>query len=264
MNFSVDTHAHIYLDDFSGDRDDMMRRCLAAGVEKIYMPNIDHSTVDSMLETELRFPSQCIPTMGLHPCSVKKDFARELYMVEEWLSKRQFAAVGEIGTDLYWDKTYWEEQKEAFNIQVNWAIRYGLPVVIHCRESLDQTLDMVEQISDKRLYGVFHCFGGTKEQADRIIGAGFYLGIGGIITFRKAALDLDPVLKEIDPQHVVLETDSPYLSPVPHRGRRNEPSYIPLIAGKLAEIYGMAVEKVMEMTTQNALRLFAASQAHWS
>ena len=170
----------------------------------------------------------CFPMMGLHPCSVKKDFERELYIVEDWLSKRRFSAVGEIGTDLYWDKTFFEQQKEAFMIQVSWAKKYGLPIVIHCRESIDETIELVEQMQDGNLRGIFHCFSGTAEQAKRITKLGFYLGIGGVVTFKNGGLD--KVIPEIDLEHMVLETDSPYLAPVPHRGKRNEPCYIPLVA----------------------------------
>ena len=254
MDYFIDTHAHIYLQDFDSDRDDVMQRSLDAGVEKICLPNIDHTSVDAMLETEMRHPEVCAATMGLHPCSVKKDFARELYNVEEWLARRSFAAVGEIGTDLYWDKTFWDEQQEAFRVQVGWARQYDLPVIIHCRESLDQTIAMTEELQDGSLRGVFHCFGGTIEQATRIIAAGFYLGIGGIITFRKG--HLDKVLKALGPDSMILETDSPYLAPEPYRGKRNEPSYIPMIARKLAEAQEIDPESIRKITTGNALKLF--------
>lgn len=254
MDYFIDTHAHIYLKDFDSDRDDAIQRSLDAGVKKIYLPNIDHTSVDAMLETELRYPETCVATMGLHPCSVKKDFARELYNVEEWLARRSFAAVGEIGTDLYWEKTFWHEQQEAFRVQVGWALKYDLPVIIHCRESLDQTIAMIEALQDGRLRGVFHCFGGTIDQATRIIATGFYLGIGGIITFRKG--HLDGVLKALGPDNMILETDSPYLSPEPYRGKRNEPSYIPTIARKLAEAQETDPERIRKITTTNAIKLF--------
>jgi TatD DNase family protein len=192
--------------------------------------------------------------MGLHPCSVKKDFERELYIVEEWLSKRKFSAVGEIGTDLYWDKTFWEQQKEAFVIQMNWAKKYKLPVVIHCRESMDETIELVEQLQDGALTGIFHCYSGTVEQAERIVKLNFMLGIGGVSTFKKAGMD--KVIPELPLDNLVLETDSPYLAPVPHRGKRNEPSYIPLIADKIAEYKRMKIEEVQTATTRNALALF--------
>ncbi|HEY8513208.1 MAG TPA: TatD family hydrolase [Cyclobacteriaceae bacterium] len=254
MAYFVDTHAHIYLQEFDGDRDSMIDRSMLANVRKIIMPNIDRHSIDGLLNTEERYPDVCIAAMGLHPCSVKEDYERELYIVEEWLESRSFIAVGEIGTDLYWDKTYWEQQQEAFRVQVGWAKKYGLPVIIHCRESLPQTIEMVEALQDGNLRGVFHCFGGSPEEAERIVRAGFYLGIGGIVTFRNG---LQPsVLKSLDLSRIILETDSPYLTPVPHRGKRNEPSYIPLIAGRVAEVLGVTAEKVMEMTTSNAINLF--------
>jgi TatD DNase family protein len=252
--FFVDTHAHIYAKEFNNDRLDMLSRCYEAGVGKIFMPNVDHTSIDGMMEVESRSEGRCFSMMGLHPCSVKKDFQKELYVVEEWLSKRNFSAVGEIGTDLYWDKTFWEQQKEAFNIQVAWAKKYRLPIVIHCRESMDETIAMVEHLQDGTLTGIFHCFGGSAEQAQRIVRAGFYLGIGGILTFKKSGLDA--VVPELDLDRIVLETDSPYLAPVPHRGQRNEPSYIPLIASQLAGILKKDIEEISRITTQNAAKLF--------
>jgi TatD DNase family protein len=254
MDYFIDTHAHLYAEEFNQDRADMLVRFEAQQVRKIYMPNVDHTSIDGMLELEERSAGTCVAMMGLHPCYVKKDFERELYEVENWLSKRKFVAVGEIGTDLYWDKTFWEQQKEAFTIQVNWAKQYGLPIVIHCRESLEQTIELVEQLTDGKLRGIFHCFSGTAEQAQRITKLGFYLGIGGVVTFKNAGLD--KVLPEIDVRHLVLETDSPYLAPVPHRGKRNEPAFIPLIAGKIAEIKKLDVREIQTATTHNALELF--------
>ena len=254
MDYFVDTHAHLYADEFKPDRADMLARFEAQQVKKIFMPNVDHASIDGMLELEDRSEGTCVAMMGLHPCYVKKDFERELYHVESWLSKRKFVAVGEIGTDLYWDKTFWEQQKEAFTIQVNWAKQYGLPIVIHCRESLEETIEMVEQLTDGKLRGIFHCFSGNAEQAQRIVKLGFVLGIGGVVTFKNGGLD--KVLPDIDLGHVVLETDSPYLAPVPHRGKRNEPAYIPLIAQKIAEIKKLDVKEVQLTTTRNALELF--------
>jgi TatD DNase family protein len=192
--------------------------------------------------------------MGLHPCYIKKDFERELYLVEDWLSKRKFAAVGEIGTDLYWDKTFWEQQKEAFVIQLKWAIKYKLPAVIHCRESIDETIALVEGLANKDLRGVFHCFSGNVDQAKKIIELGFHLGIGGVATFKKGGLD--GVLPEIEMKHLLLETDSPYLAPVPHRGKRNEPAYIPLVASRIADLKKTQVVEVRNQTTINAMNLF--------
>jgi TatD DNase family protein len=218
------------------------------------MPNVDHTSIDKMLEVEYRWPKQTHPMMGLHPCSVKKDFERELYIVENWLSQRNFAAVGEVGTDLYWDKSFWGQQVEALNIQVGWAKRYQLPIVLHCRESLDETIEIIEKLQDGNLRGIFHCFSGTAEQATKIAKLGFFVGIGGVVTFKNGGLD--KVLPEINLDHVVLETDSPYLAPVPHRGKRNEPAYINLVASKLAEIVKRPAEEIKEITTRNALSLF--------
>ena len=255
MDYFIDTHAHIYLDDFAADRADMLAESEKQSVRRIYMPNIDHTSIDNMLELESR-SRMCVATMGLHPCYVKKDFQRELYLVEEWLSKRKFAAVGEIGTDLYWDKTFWEQQQEAFTIQVNWAKQYNLPIIIHCRESIDETIALVEKLADGKLKGIFHCFSGNAAQAHRITKLGFLLGIGGVATFKNGGLD--KVLPEVALEHLVLETDSPYLAPVPYRGKRNEPSYIPLIAHKLADIKKISVDEIKTVTTRNALTLFAS------
>jgi TatD DNase family protein len=252
----IDTHTHLYHKDFDRDRADMLVRCREQGVWPLLMPNVDHASIDGMMEVESRNPG-CVAMMGLHPCSVTKEFERELYIVETWLSKRKFAAVGEIGTDLYWDKTFWDQQKEAFTIQVNWAKQYGIPVVIHSRESIDETIALVESLQDGHLTGVFHCFTGTVAQAQKIAALDFYLGIGGVATFKKGGLDV--VIPEIPLDRIVLETDSPYLAPVPHRGKRNESSYIPLIADKVAELKKVTVEALAEATTANAIKLFSLS-----
>lgn len=254
MDFYIDTHAHIYADEFKKDLPDMLRRSEEHRVDKIFMPNIDHTSIDGMLEVEHRWPGRCHPMMGLHPCSVRKDFERELYIVEAWLSKRKFSAVGEIGTDLYWDKTFWGQQQEALDIQIKWAKKYQLPIVLHCRESLDQTIDIIERLQDGNLTGVFHCFTGTVDQAKRISKLGFLIGLGGVVTFKKGGLD--KVLPEIELRFAVLETDSPYLAPVPHRGQRNEPAYIPLISARIATVMNCSIEEVQKITTQNALDLF--------
>jgi TatD DNase family protein len=192
--------------------------------------------------------------MGLHPCSVKKDFERELLLVEQWLSKRRFSAIGEIGTDLYWDKTFWDQQCEAFTIQLGWAKKFQLPAVIHCRESLDATIELVERLQDGSLTGVFHCFSGSSAQAERICKLNFFLGIGGVATFKKGGLDA--ILPGVPAESIVLETDSPWLAPVPYRGKRNEPGYIPLIAQKVSEIKQLTLAELQTKTTANALRLF--------
>jgi TatD DNase family protein len=253
MGHWIDTHAHIYLKEFRDDLPSAIERAHELNVKELFMPNVDHATIDAMMEVESRHAG-CYAMMGLHPCSVKKDFERELYIVEEWLSKRKFVAVGEIGTDLYWDKTFWEQQCEAFKVQVGWAQQYELPIVIHCRESLDQTIDLVEQMQDGNLTGVFHCFTGSVEQAERIAKLNFFLGIGGVATFKNGGLD--KVLSSVPLERIVLETDSPYLAPVPHRGKRNEPSYIPLIAQRVADIKQIPLDELMTKTTENAHQLF--------
>ncbi len=252
----TDTHAHIYLDEFRQDRQGMLTRAEEAGVERIFMPNIDHTSIDSMLELELKNPDKCFAMIGLHPCSVKKDFEKELYQVEQWLGKRKFYALGEMGTDLYWDKTFWEQQKEAFVIQVKWAKKYQLPLVIHSRESMDETIELLRPLADGNLTGIFHCFSGTISQAHQITEMGFYLGIGGVATFKNGGLD--KVLPELSTERIVLETDSPYLAPVPHRGKRNEPSYIPLIAFKVASLINVTSEELQVATSANSIKIFGA------
>jgi len=254
MNNFIDSHAHIYLDKFKDDLSDVIERAVEKGVSKIFMPNIDHTSIDNMLEVEHNFPKNCFSMMGLHPCSVNKNFEKELYQVEDWLNKKDFCAIGEIGTDLYWDKSFWQQQQEAFKIQVNWAKERKLPIVIHCRESIDETIEMVEELKDDRLSGVFHCFTGSVEQARRIEALGFYLGLGGVSTFKNGGMD--QVIPDIDINRIVLETDSPYLAPVPHRGKRNEPSYIPDIAKKIASYKQLGLDEVAEVTTANSLKLF--------
>ena len=257
MNFWIDTHAHIYSEEFKVDRTDIVNRALDAGVKQIFMPNIDHTSVDGMLELEAAYRGTCFPMMGLHPTSVKKDFEKELYVVENWLFKRKFSAVGEMGTDLYWDKSFWEQQKEAFKIQVGWAKKLKLPIVIHCRESMDETIDLLEPMLGDGLTGVFHCFTGTLEQARKITSMGFYMGFGGVATFKNGGVD--KVIPDLDLDNIVLETDSPYLAPVPNRGKRNEPSYIPIIAEKIIALKKISMEEFQAITTRNARRLFKPS-----
>jgi TatD DNase family protein len=256
-DYWIDTHAHLYSETFAPDRHEMLARIEQANVGRVYMPNVDHTSIEGMLEVEQKDPQRFIPMMGLHPCSVKADFEKELTIVESWLSKRKFVAVGEIGTDLYWDKTFWEEQKEAFCIQVSWAKKYQLPVVIHCRESINETIKLLEPMLDENLSGVFHCFTGSLEQANRIISMGFHLGLGGVVTFKNGGLD--KVIPELDLQRIVLETDSPYLAPTPHRGKRNEPHYIPVIAQRVADLKQMPLQELQQITTANALTLFKES-----
>lgn len=250
----IDSHAHVYSEKFLKDKADMIERSREAGLVKIYMPNIDHTSIDDMLEMEVDYPDLCIPMMGLHPCSVDKKFEQELYTVENWLSKRHFCAVGEIGTDLYWDKSLFSEQKEAFNIQCDLAIQYDIPVAIHCRESIDETIELVAKKQSDELRGVFHCFTGSEAQAEKIIDLGFVLGIGGVATFKNGGLE--GVLEKTPLDKLLLETDSPYLAPVPHRGKRNEPAYMPEVARKIASIKEIALETVCEQTSKNTTNLF--------
>ena len=252
----IDTHTHIYLEQFDEDREEMIQRALDSGVEQFFLPNIDSSSITRMMQMEEAHPGRCFAMMGLHPCSVKENFQEELAIVRDWLDERPFCAVGEIGIDLYWDKTFIEQQKEAFLLQMEWARELGIPIVIHSRDATDLLIDLVEKNIDERLKGIFHCFSGTEEQARRIIELGFYLGIGGVLTFKNAGLD--KVMEKVAMEHVVLETDSPYLAPVPWRGKRNESAYVRLVAEKLAAIKGVSFREVAEVTTKNAEQLFPA------
>jgi TatD DNase family protein len=254
MNYWTDTHCHIYSTEFDADRTEVLNRAFASGVERILMPNVDAASIDAMFAVEEKFPDRCLPMMGLHPCSVKEDVAEQLLTVEQWLEKRKFVALGEMGTDLYWDKTFWEQQQEAFRIQVGWAKKYRLPIVIHCRASMNETLDLLEPLNHEHLTGVFHCFSGTEDQVKRVADLGFYFGIGGIATFKNSGLDA--ILPHIPSDRLVLETDSPYLAPVPYRGKRNEPDYIPVVAAKVSQVLGVSMEDLKKQTTHNAHRLF--------
>ncbi|MGB3589457.1 MAG: TatD family hydrolase [Tunicatimonas sp.] len=250
----IDTHAHIYDEQFKDNIADVLSQCQEAKVNRIYMPNIDRTSIDAMLELEHHYPEQCVPMMGLHPCSVKKDFERELYLVEEWLEKRPFVAVGEIGLDYYWDTAFKEQQQAAFRIQIDLAKKHQLPIVIHTRDSFEDAIQMVEELNDDGFTGIFHCFTGSAEEGKRITDAGFYLGLGGVSTFKNSGMN--EVIPHLDISKIVLETDSPYLAPTPHRGKRNEPTYIPLIGEKVAEFRKSTLEEIAEQTTQNAQILF--------
>ncbi len=254
MTEYIDSHAHIYATEFKPDQSEVIRKAQEVGVSQILMPNVDHTSLDCLLQTEADYPELCRPMMGLHPCSVKKDFQKELYFVEEWLNKRSFIAIGETGLDLYWDKTFLSQQKEALAIQLEWAKQYKLPIVLHTRESFEETYALVAAAQDGTLTGVFHCFSGTPEQAQRIIKLKFYMGIGGVSTFKNGGLDT--LLPDIALDHILLETDCPYLAPVPHRGKRNEPAYLPLIAQRVAAIKQSTLEEVAEATTRNTRSLF--------
>ena len=251
----VDSHCHIYSDEFDQDRPQMIGRAESEGITKMLMPAIDSSTHGNMLALEAEFPGQTHSMMGLHPCSIKENYREELAIAEQWFQKRRFIAVGETGLDFYWDLTYSREQYEVFQRQIDWALEYEIPIVIHSRNSIDECISMVAKNQTGNLKGVFHCFSGSLEQAQKIIDLDFYLGIGGVLTFKKAGLDAE--LKEIDLDKVILETDAPYLAPVPFRGKRNECGYLKYIAQKLAEVKTMTVEEIAAITTANAGSLFS-------
>ncbi len=250
----IDTHTHLYDEKFDDDRNDMIQRAIASGVEKMFLPNCDSTTIEPMLNVETNFPEHCFAMMGLHPCYVKENAAKELQIVRDWLEKRTFCAVGEIGLDYYWDKTFVAEQKNAFRSQIEWALEFDIPIVIHTREATKDTIDIVYEYSSRGIKGVFHCFSGSYESAVQIIDMGFYLGIGGVLTYKNAGLQ--EVIQKIDLKYLVLETDSPYLTPVPHRGKRNESSYVNLVAEKLAELKNISLRELEAVTTENAMRLF--------
>ena len=250
----IDTHAHVYLEEFTNDIGDIMKRAAEKGVDQIVMPAVDSSTHLAMLGMEENYPGICISMMGLHPCSVKADYEGELRIIADYLSKRKFVAVGEIGLDFYWDVSFKEQQYAAFHRQVEWALEYDIPIAIHSRNATEECIGVVQQHQEGKLKGVFHCFSGTLEQAKKIIGAGLYLGIGGVLTYKNSGLD--KVIKEIGPEHIILETDAPYLSPVPFRGKRNESSYLTYTLQKLADIKETGIETITAITTQNAEKLF--------
>lgn len=250
----IETHAHLYAKKFDEDRAEMMDRAAQAGVEKFYMPNIDHESIEPMMEVEEKY-SNTLATMGVHPCSVEKHFEKQLYEVEDWLNKRRFVAVGEIGLDFYWDKSLMKEQKEALKIQINLARQHQIPIILHCRDSFQETYEIVKELKDDNLTGVFHCFTGNADEAQKVIDLGFYLGIGGVVTFKNGGLAEH--IPDIDINRIVLETDAPYLAPTPKRGKRNEPAYLELIAQKIADLKQMPIEELINITSKNANKLFA-------
>lgn len=250
----TDTHTHLYSEAFVEDRGEMMQRALDAGVERFFIPAIDSTYTQSMLDLEAKYPDNVFLMMGLHPTHVKENYKEELALVEEWLSKRKFYAVGEIGIDLYWDKTFLKEQQEAFVYQIRLAKKHQLPIVIHGRDSFDEIFEVLEQEKGDDLFGIFHCFTGTMEQAQKAISYNMKLGIGGVATFKNGKID--QFLGQIDLKHIVLETDSPYLAPAPFRGKRNESSYIIKVLEKLSSIYGMPEEEIAAITTENSKDIF--------
>ena len=252
----IDTHTHLFAKEFDNDINDVIQNAINMGVEKMLLPNIDSTTTESMINLCQKFPVNCYPMIGLHPCSVQRDnVEKEIEHIQDELKRNKFVAIGEIGIDLYWDKTTLDVQKEAFETQIKIAKDNNLPIVIHTRNSFNEAYEIVEKLNDKNLSGVFHCFSGTLDDAKKIIDLeSFYLGIGGVVTFKNGGID--KIINQISLEHLVLETDAPYLTPVPNRGKRNESKYILDIAKKLAEIYNISIDEIAKITTHNANKLF--------
>ncbi|CAM2774860.1 TatD DNase family protein [Flavobacterium succinicans] len=250
----TDTHTHLYSEEFDQDRGEMIQRAINAGVSRFFIPAIDSTCTQAMYDLEQDFPENVFLMMGLHPTYVKDNYEAELAHVASELAKRKFFAIGEIGIDLYWDKTHLKEQQIAFRQQIQWAKQYKLPIVIHCREAFDEIFEILEEEKSPELFGIFHCFSGTYEQALQAISYNMLLGIGGVVTFKNGKID--QFLDRIDLRHIVLETDSPYLAPIPFRGKRNESSYVVNVAAKLAAIYNLSVAEIAQITTENSKRVF--------
>lgn len=251
----IDTHSHLYSEEFDADRDEMIARAQAAGVEHIILPNVDIYSLPRMIELKSQYPGYCHAAIGLHPTYVKEDYETQLITVRAELQFGNYVALGEVGIDLYWDKTYYPQQLKAFQQQVRWSLDFDLPLIIHVRNSFRETMDALAPFKNKGLRGVFHSFIGTVEEANEILAfGGFKLGINGIVTFKNSGLA--EVLKQIDLKHILLETDAPYLTPSPHRGKRNESAYVGLICEKLVDVYNLSPQEIDRITTQNALELF--------
>ena len=251
----IDTHTHLYSEEFNADRTAVILKAINLGVEKFFLPNVDNSSINGMLELEQQFPTHCFPMMGLHPCSVKENYLEELAIVKSWLDKRRFLAIGEIGMDLYWDKTFIKEQEIVFRQQIDWALEFNYTIVIHCRNAFDEIAAVLKSYP-KLPKGIFHCFSGTIEHANDILTLGnFKLGIGGVVTFKNSGLD--KVVEQLSIHDIVLETDAPYLAPNPHRGKRNESAYIPLVVQKIADIKHISLNDIEVITTKNAEEIFA-------
>jgi TatD DNase family protein len=252
----IDTHCHLYLENFKSDIDIVIARAKACGVEKFYLPAIDSTVIDPMFALEDKYPGICIAMMGLHPCSVKENYKEELQIAEQWLGKRDFVAIGEIGLDFYWDTSFSKQQYEAFEQQMQWALAKKLPIVIHTRNAMKETIEVVKPFADKGLRGIFHCFSGSLEDATVITDMGFYLGIGGVVTYKKSGLA--EIIAQIGLDRLVLETDAPYLTPVPFRGKRNESSYLQYVTEALALITKVSAEEVAAITTANAEKILGS------
>jgi TatD DNase family protein len=250
----TDTHTHLYSEEFDQDRSEMIQRAIDAGVTRFFIPAIDSTCTEAMYDLEKNYPDHVFLMMGLHPTYVKDNYLEELQHVENELAKRKFYAIGEIGIDLYWDKTHLIEQQMAFRRQIQWAKKYKLPIVIHCREAFDEIFEILEEEKSPELYGIFHCFSGTYEQALSAISYNMKLGIGGVVTFKNGKID--QFLNQIDLEHIVLETDSPYLAPIPYRGKRNESSYLINVLDKLSQIYGLSIDEIARITTDNSKVIF--------
>lgn len=252
--YFIDTHTHLYLEEFAHDRQQVVNSALAANVQKMMLPNIDSSSIDGMLALADMYPNNCLPMIGLHPTSVKDDYLNEIAIMEKWISERKFYAIGECGIDLYWDKEHAVQQEFVFRHHIELARKYNLPLVVHIRDSFNEVIQVLKDVKKSDIRGIFHCFSGSVEQAEQAIKYGFSLGLGGVITFKNNKMQ--ETLKHVDMQHIVLETDAPFLAPVPYRGKRNEPSYIPNIAQMVANIKGITLDQVAEATTVNAEKLF--------
>tara|TARA_R110002073_G_scaffold4213_1_gene27926 strand:+ start:64188 stop:64955 length:768 start_codon:yes stop_codon:yes gene_type:complete len=250
----TDTHTHLYSEQFDSDRSEMIQRALDLGVSRFFIPAIDSSYTAAMLQLEKEFPKHVYLMMGLHPTSVKENYKEELQLVKEWLEKRNFYAVGEIGIDLYWDTSFLQQQQDAFKLQIEWAKEKELPIVIHCRDAFNEIFEVLEEVKDARLNGIFHCFTGDLKQAHQAISYNMKLGIGGVVTFKNGGIN--KFLNEIPLEQVVLETDAPYLAPTPYRGKRNESSYIVNVLDKLVDIYNLTPQEIARITTQNSKDVF--------
>ncbi|MCA5004991.1 TatD family hydrolase [Sphingobacterium bovistauri] len=250
----TDTHTHIYYHIGSDKIQEQIERCQLNNIQRLFLPNVDTDSIEQVLNTVNSYPTICFPMLGLHPCSVKENYKKELSTIENAITKNKIYAIGEIGIDLYWDKSTLAWQQDAFRTQINWAKALGLPIDIHCREAFDEIFEILEEMNDDKLFGIFHCFTGTLEQANRAINLGFKLGIGGVVTYKKAGLDA--VVREVDLQHLVLETDSPYLAPSPYRGKENESSYLIHVAQKVADLHETSIDEIAKITTQNSKDIF--------
>lgn len=254
----IDTHTHLFSEKFNVDRTEIIQKAIDAGVDKLFLPNVDVSTIEGMNALEVQFPGKCFSMLGLHPCHVDKDYEQSLEIISNELNRRTYAGIGETGLDYYWDTTFKSQQQKSLHQHAEWAKKYEIPIILHTRESFDDSLSIMQEHNAEKLTGVFHCFSGTVEEAEKVAALeGFFIGIGGVVTFKKS--HLPEVIANIPLELIVLETDSPYLAPSPNRGKRNESSFLPLIAQKIAEIRGISLDEVAKITSQNAEKLYAST-----